>query len=83
MPSLVAYLAEYTVNGHVELPAHYTLRDLWTREGAVLLALRSGELRSSSLRSRLRRAWRERRRSRSTTSSARRCSTSPIDTGFP
>jgi len=44
MPSLVAYLAEYTVNGHVELPAHYTLRDLWTREGAVLLALRSGEL---------------------------------------
>jgi hypothetical protein len=44
MPSLVAYLAEYTVNGHVELPAHYTLRDLWTREGAALLALRSGEL---------------------------------------
>lgn len=44
MPSLVAYLAEYTVNGHGELPAQYTLRDLWAVERPALLALRTSDL---------------------------------------
>ncbi len=41
---LPRYLAEYAINGLVELPSGYSLRDLWTREGAALLALRSGDL---------------------------------------
>jgi len=41
---LSGYFAEYTINGHRELPSQYTLRDLWSREGPALLALREGEL---------------------------------------
>jgi hypothetical protein len=41
---LRAYLSEYTVNGHRELPTQYALRELWAREGPGLLALRQGEL---------------------------------------
>ncbi|MBN8612650.1 MAG: hypothetical protein J0L92_18795 [Deltaproteobacteria bacterium] len=41
---LPRYLAEYTINGLVELPSGYSLRELWAREGASLLALRAREL---------------------------------------